>query len=144
MKTFNFGQNLRKIRQLKDISQDAMALKLKISQPTYSRIEGESKIPDHAMVVSIAKALDVDPSELKPPSTLKVILGGKLKEILNTRIGILIVFGSGLALVISAHDLAQSFCIEFNTSDTTRYIVKWTAALATAAYIWYCVRKIMK
>ncbi|MBC7417975.1 MAG: helix-turn-helix transcriptional regulator [Pedobacter sp.] len=144
MKTFNFGQNLRKIRQSKDISQEAMALKLNISQPTYSRIEGESKIPANAMVVRIAKVLDVDPSELMPPSTLKVILGGKLKEVLNTRIGILIVFGSGLMLVISAHDLAQSFCIEFKTSDATRYIVKWTAAISTTAYIVYCVRKIMK
>ena len=144
MEIFNFGENLRKIRQAKDISQYAMALKLNISQPTYSRIECEPKIPDHDMVVKIAKAVGVDSSELMPSSTLKLILGGKLKEILNTRIGMLIVGGSGLALVISAHDLAQSFCIEFNTSDTTRYIVKWTAALATAAYIWYCVRKIMK
>ena len=144
MKTFNFGQNLRKIRQSKDISQEAMALKLNISQPTYSRIEGDSKVPDHDRVVSIAKVLDVDFSELMPPSTLKLILGGNLKEFFNTRIGMLIVFGSGLTIVIAAHDLAQSFCIEFKTSDATRYIVKWTAAISTTAYIVYCVRKIMK
>ena len=144
MEIFNFGENLRKIRQAKDISQDAMALKLNISQPTYSRIECDAKAPDHNLVVKIAKALGVDLSELMPSSTLKSILGEKLKEIFNTRIGMIIVFGSGLTLVIAAHDLAQSFCIEFKTSDATRIIVKWTAALVTGAYIWYCVRKIKK
>ena len=144
MKIFNFGENLRKIRQAKDISQHAMALKLNISQSTYSRIEGGSKMPDHNMVVRIAKAVGVDLSELKPLSTLKSILGEKLKEVLNTSIGKLVVVGSGLTLVIFAHDLAQSFCIRYETSDATRIIVKWTAALAMGTYIWHCVRKINK
>ncbi|MGF1925180.1 MAG: helix-turn-helix domain-containing protein, partial [Bacteroidia bacterium] len=64
MNDFNFGQNLRIVRQAKGITQDAMSMILGISQTTYSRTEKMAAVPDLDFVERIADVLEVEPSIL--------------------------------------------------------------------------------
>ncbi len=63
MKNFNYGENLRIARQIKGISQEAMAWDLSISQSTYSRIESGKIIPDPLQAAKIEEILGVRPSD---------------------------------------------------------------------------------
>ncbi|MDD3743016.1 MAG: helix-turn-helix transcriptional regulator [Lentimicrobiaceae bacterium] len=53
------GRSLRKLRELKDYSQEYMAGKLGVSQVTYSRIENDKTKLDIARLNEIAEILDV-------------------------------------------------------------------------------------
>jgi transcriptional regulator with XRE-family HTH domain len=58
------GEKIRKIREMKDYSQDYMAKKLDMSQNNYSRIEmGKVKI-DIGRLLDISKLLEVDPMDI--------------------------------------------------------------------------------
>jgi len=56
--------NIRKVRKLKDISQDYMAKSLDISQPAYSDIEANKSKLSTERLIQISKLLDVDLIEL--------------------------------------------------------------------------------
>ena len=58
------GTKIRKIRELKNFSQDYMAQQLKISQATYSRFEKEEADPTINQLDQIARILDVKLEEL--------------------------------------------------------------------------------
>ncbi len=78
MEIFNFGENLRKIRVSKGIKQEAMALKLDITQTKYSRIERGKELPHEVFISLAAEYLGVKPKELMPPGwdqlkTVKVV-----------------------------------------------------------------------
>lgn len=64
MTTFHYGENLRKLRQSKGISQEAVAMYLNISQATYSRIECQQTTTNYHQIFEIAKFLDVPASQL--------------------------------------------------------------------------------
>ena len=54
------GNSIRKVRELRNVTQEYMAIELEISQVTYSRIEaGKTKI-DIERLIKIAKLLEVD------------------------------------------------------------------------------------
>lgn len=56
--------NIRKIREMKDYTQDYLAAKLKISQNAYSKVElGYSKITLDRLY-AISEILEVDPLEV--------------------------------------------------------------------------------
>jgi len=58
------GEKIRKIRQLKDLSQEYMAMQLGISQNHYSRLErGESKISQERLQ-EITNLLDVEEEDI--------------------------------------------------------------------------------
>ncbi len=58
------GESIRKIREMKDYSQDYMAKKLNMSQNNYSRIEmGKVKV-DIDRLLEISKLLEVDPVDI--------------------------------------------------------------------------------
>ena len=58
------GKNIKQIRELKNISQDYMAIALDISQSTYAKIENGQIIPKIDRLNDIAKALEVNLSTL--------------------------------------------------------------------------------
>ena len=60
MTTVSIGENVKTIRELKNYSQEFMALKLKISQSTYSRIEsGKNKIDDK-LLSHLSEIFEID------------------------------------------------------------------------------------
>jgi transcriptional regulator with XRE-family HTH domain len=60
----NQGEKVRKIREIKGYSQDYMAAKLGITQPSYARIErGETKLNTDRLE-EIAKLLEVKPEDI--------------------------------------------------------------------------------
>ncbi|WP_276348678.1 helix-turn-helix transcriptional regulator [Daejeonella sp. JGW-45] len=66
MEIFKFGENLRRKRLLAGISQEAVALKMNISQTKYSRIERGRLLPDDEFIARLAEFLGVPVTELKP------------------------------------------------------------------------------
>ncbi len=105
MEIFNFGENLRKIRASKGISQEAMANKMDISQTKYSRIERGKILPDQVFISIAAGYLEVAPKDLMPPGwdQLKVV---RLVNTL-TRTGITTY---RVLLAVTAYDIARGIC----------------------------------
>lgn len=64
MKNFNFGENLRTIRNYKNVCQEGMSAGLKISQTSYSRIEASREVPEPQLIHKLAEVLDVRPEYL--------------------------------------------------------------------------------
>lgn len=64
MKNFNFGENLRMIRNYKNTCQEGIAAGLKISQASYSRIEASRDVPETWLIHKLAGTLDVRPKDL--------------------------------------------------------------------------------
>jgi len=60
----NIGYNIKKIRELRNYSQEYVAQKLEISQPTYAKIENGTIIPKIDRLQRIAEILDIDMSFL--------------------------------------------------------------------------------
>jgi transcriptional regulator with XRE-family HTH domain len=152
MEKFHYGKNLRKIRESKGISQEAMGYQLNISQKTYSRKEHKAAIPGTEEVNATAKALGADPSELLPPleePNLHLVqaqgsgMSYKAKEI-PTPFNTLTIIAIGCALMPSAYAFTQAMCIEFGASDDVVIIAPRLAAAAVFAYLWYWVWKIKR
>jgi len=61
---FEFGQKIRKVRELKGYSQEYMAERLSISQKVYSNIENDKRRVDKDLLEDIAKVLEVNPNDL--------------------------------------------------------------------------------
>lgn len=64
MKNFNFGENLRMIRNYKNVCQEGMATSLNISQASYSRIEASPDFPELQVINKLADTLGVRPKDL--------------------------------------------------------------------------------
>lgn len=64
MKNFNFGENLRMLRNYKNVCQEGMATGINISQASYSRIEASRDLPELQLINKIADTLEVKPKSL--------------------------------------------------------------------------------
>lgn len=60
----NLGYNIKKLRQLKGLKQEALAIELGISQSEMSEIESQEQI-DEAIVIKIAHILNLTPEIIK-------------------------------------------------------------------------------
>jgi transcriptional regulator with XRE-family HTH domain len=60
----DLGSTLKKIREVKGLSQKELAGLLEMPQPQYSRIESGKTDPSFTAVAKIAKALDISLAEL--------------------------------------------------------------------------------
>ncbi|WP_343705888.1 helix-turn-helix transcriptional regulator [Flavobacterium sp.] len=60
----HIGRNISRIRELKDMKQDALALALGISQQMVSTIENSETV-DEQRLIEVAKALDVSVEAIK-------------------------------------------------------------------------------
>lgn len=64
IKPRHIGRNISRIRELKDMKQDALALALGISQQMVSNIENSETV-DEQRLIEVAKALDVSVEAIK-------------------------------------------------------------------------------
>lgn len=64
IKPKHIGRNISRIRELKDMKQDALALALGISQQMVSNIENSETV-DEQRLIEVAKALDVSVEAIK-------------------------------------------------------------------------------
>jgi len=60
----HLGENIAKLRGMRQITQKAMAAKLSIAQPVYSKIEKKPEIDDD-LLAKIAAVLEVTPDAIK-------------------------------------------------------------------------------
>ena len=63
-KSKHIGRNISRIRELKDMKQDALAIALGISQQMVSNIENSETV-DEQRLIEVAKALDVSVEAIK-------------------------------------------------------------------------------
>lgn len=81
MKNFNFGENLRMIRNYKNVCQEGMATSLNISQASYSRIEASPDFPELQVINKLADTLGVRPKDLVSANWYaKAVSGGSDKN----------------------------------------------------------------
>ena len=153
MSKFNYGENLRNIRRAKNISQEAIASHLNISQRTYARRERQTVMRDKELTIKIANYFEIDPAELMPPlekldsqtTQATLGLGQKTKNLMNTKAFIwLFIIALGCAILPAVYALTQAFCIQFKASDP---IIDWmprATSLAMFAYLWYMGKKLLR
>lgn len=148
MNEFNFGDNLRKIRLAKEISQDAMAIHADISQTAYSKIERNAEIPKTELVNKFAKTLGVEQIQLlSDMQKIKATKGfeERAKELLDTSFGMLFLFLLTIPIVNAAHDFAEGMCDAAKITGNTKYIVRMTAGLSAlisiGVWAWRIKRK---
>lgn len=60
----NISDNIRKIRELRNFTQDYMATQLEMTQAGYSKIESGQTDITYSKIVEISKILEVTPEEL--------------------------------------------------------------------------------
>ena len=60
------GEKLRRVRGKRLLTQDELAEKASVSQSTIANIERDNVEPQFRTIRKLAKALDVDPTELLP------------------------------------------------------------------------------
>lgn len=64
IKNMNFGENVRKVREAKGLTQKEVAISCKMDPAQYSRIEHNKTDPTLSTVSKIAKAIGVSVAEL--------------------------------------------------------------------------------
>jgi transcriptional regulator with XRE-family HTH domain len=62
--TMNVARNIKKYREMRDITQEELASKTDVTQEHISRIERGTKKPSFELAARIAKALDVTTDQL--------------------------------------------------------------------------------
>jgi transcriptional regulator with XRE-family HTH domain len=65
------AENLRRLRNLRYLSQRELAAKSGVSKPTVLRIERGGYLPHQRTIRALAAALDVEPAELIPADELQ-------------------------------------------------------------------------
>lgn len=155
MADFNFGENLRNIRQQKGFSQEFLATSLNISQAKYSRIERQSAIPDYQLICNMAQILDTPLTQLVPltyqqnlvllAAIHKPKLENKVKVWLNTVAGKIITIAACAFILNIVYVSTKIICkVGFQASYTTMMIVAWTVLLSSIIYMRYLFKKITK
>lgn len=66
MERFHFGENLRKIRERKNISQEKLAELTNYSQPHIYRLEKQPECANIVLIKKLALGLEVPPSAIHP------------------------------------------------------------------------------
>lgn len=135
---FNFGENLKKIRIKKGISQYAMANCLKISQASYSRLEAHAGLPAMDLLVQIAKEIDTPIECLLPPHAI----ANDTKEFTKTRAGLIVVLAASAYLLDAVYKIVQGICLQYTSSATTVSVITWAAVGATFLFIYRTLWKI--
>lgn len=149
MPIFNFGENLRDIRLLKGISQDAMARNLQITQTRYSKMERYSIIPEEIQISDIARVLDVPSADLLAPldelesatAVSSSTLASKSEIILRGPIRKLLILLAAFLIVNIVYSAVKGAASGFGASDKTMIIVGLSAVLLSSIYIYYWIRK---
>ena len=149
MDNFNFGENLRIVRQAKGISQDAVGTGLNISQTSYSKVERSSNIPDLALVERIADLLKVDPSILLSGQKIedlipKVSFETKVSEVMNTTMGVFFYWIISIPFINAVYDTATGFCTAWETTEETRRLVGFISGVSTIIFSYHWMRKVQK
>lgn len=85
-----FGENIRKYRKLKKLSQTELGERIGVTKSYVSKVESETTTPKMEMFVNIASVLEVDVGQIlngkEPPAELKdvgvewIILGEELER----------------------------------------------------------------
>ena len=148
MKNFNFGENLRSIRSAKGLSQEYMALALKISQTSYSRIERNKTIPLNHSPVKIALALGEPVADLLPlgfePELVVSNTPVKFSEkaFAKTKTGLFVLLCTVILFGEFSYQVSYGICEAIGTSDDTLITVRWIASLTTVFAMLYWIKRL--
>ncbi|RZK39847.1 MAG: XRE family transcriptional regulator [Pedobacter sp.] len=146
---FNFGGNLRVVRQAKGISQEALALALNLSQTTYSRIESRASLPPDELIAQIATVVEVQKSMLMAPADItdmvpKVRMALHLKEILDTPSGRFMYWVMMIPFVNASFDFVAGLSDGLGLSATMNMILRDTMGFFVIFMIFFWMRRIRK
>ena len=128
------GKNIKQLRLMKNMTQDALAEKLFVTRQTVSNYETGKSRPDIEMLIQIAQALDTDPNTVLYGIPEKI---NKERMILRICISIGILVAAclgffylnrlGMELASSRYDIRlRIFCRLFGET-TISFLFAWTA-----------------
>jgi transcriptional regulator with XRE-family HTH domain len=143
---FHFGENLKYIRLSKEISQEAVAYGLGMSQATYSRIERQAALPNYELVRKMAEILKVGFAELVPEAAqfqqeVKVAVINVGKEFARSPVGLIVTIAAVAYLVDVVYQLTREFCLQLGTSPKALVMISCLCAFFTLVF---CFRIILK
>ncbi|RZK39755.1 MAG: XRE family transcriptional regulator [Pedobacter sp.] len=149
MNQFYFGENLRKIREEKSVSQIEMANLADISQTSYSRIEGKKTAPNNILIHKFAEILDVPATLLLPHVLIEKTNTGttwedKAGESLQHPLGWIVALALIIIITNTIFGMADSFFLGLKASEKTRYQIRMIVGAITAVYLFYWVIKTYK
>ncbi|SFH42675.1 helix-turn-helix domain-containing protein [Pedobacter insulae] len=112
MKEINFGENLRRIRNMKEVSQNYVASKIGMNQSTYSKMENSPLIPNAEIVKASAAALQTTVDELLSDDLrlLDIAEKHKAKVDIYSIIAILFAIGAGIICANPTWTVLTAFC----------------------------------
>ncbi len=148
MEEFHFGENLRDMRESKRIKQLAVATKLGISQPTYSRIEAEPTPCDYLQIEIMSeffnepikafftKWTDVvnEPIIAAPPAQEPITNEIKF---LKSALGKVLVFAGASVLAGVVYEIIKAFFLDMGVSDDTRKPIQTIFGLSVYVIIYH-------
>ncbi|MFC4323446.1 helix-turn-helix domain-containing protein [Litchfieldia salsa] len=62
----NFGEKVKSLRELKQMNQQELAIKVRVGPGTIEKYEAGLKVPDIQMILKLSTVLDVPATELLP------------------------------------------------------------------------------
>lgn len=149
MNEFNFGENLRIIRQAKGISQEAMSIGLNISQAKYSRLERRHTIPSLDLVKKICIVLQEEPplvlsgrriQDLMPKAGFEQ----QAKDIMNTTEGVVFFWMLVIPFINAAYDMGHGFCEGLGTSEGVQRAVRILTGVTAIGFAFYWMKRVRK
>lgn len=149
MHEFNFGENLRIIRQAKGISQEVMAIGLNMSQSKYSKLERNPFVPDVDLLEKISKLLEVESLVLLSGRAIedlvpKIGFEQNMQEIMNTRIGQVFFWMLLIPYINAVYDLADGFARLNIPNEMAHRVVRFIAGISAIVFAYYWMRQMQK
>ena len=74
-----FGTNVKRMRQLRNISQEVLAQRCGIYRTYLSRIESGQANPSLLVITALASALEMEPSDLLLPDSVAALAAAEAK-----------------------------------------------------------------
>ncbi len=152
MEEFHFGENLRDIRVSKEIKQLAVARKLNISQPTYSRIEADPDPCDHGQIEIMAEFFNLPIRAFfskwtavinEPIISARPAQEPKIIEInfFKSALGKLFVFAGASVLASMVFEIIKAIFLWMGVSDDTRKPIQTLFGLSVYPLIYHLWKK---
>ncbi len=141
MEKFHYGENLKKIRLSKQLTQEKIALELDVAQRTYSRWERQAKVPKMAVVIKTSAYFKIPEQDLLPPNGVlatsenQAFLDEKLANFLTTPLHWILFLGATAALCEAVFQVTRGICESFALTNEISLKIACLTGILTLLYI---------
>ncbi len=141
MEKFHYGENLKKIRLSKQLTQEEIALELDVAQRTYSRWERQAKVPKMAVVIKTSAYFKIPEQDLLPPdravktSENQPFFDEKLANFLTSPLHWILFLGASAVLCEAVFQFTRGIFESFALTNESSLNIARTTGTITLLYI---------